>query len=416
MAYTVEQLHNKISQRIVSTRETLQILDPMDQLIRGVVVAPDDTNAAKKTKPAGKSRAKRAGGETAPEHVITIAEYMRNECIAALTSRLDAIEANYKMGITPAVNAFYAGERNAANKYNQMIASENYASSVDDILYAAQIIAAQMGELTAAATNLRGLKQHSAAISSASKKIAAVLAGKIEIPLEKNDIETCKCGTKMDINSEESTLECPNPFCRKIRDVVGMVFRDDQFYTQDGQKAKHNGYDTSRHYRFWIDRLQAREVKTFLPEELDKIKRVIERDGYNPRMLQCKDMRMILKDPKVGLTHLNEHIPLLIKTFGGTAPPQLSFQDDQLLSTRFDNAMRLYDIVHPDSGNKPYYPYFIYKLVEDAFKNNAEKLRLLNYIHLQSRDTVIKNDIIYKQMAERSSPGDGIVYTPTDTK
>jgi hypothetical protein len=58
--------------------------------------------------------------------------------------------------------------------------------------------------------------------------------------------------------------------------------------------------------------------------------------------------------------------------------------------------MKLYDMVNPEGGNKPYYPYFIYKILEEMFKDNAEKSRLLDYIHLQSRETVIKNDKYYQ--------------------
>jgi hypothetical protein len=75
--------------------------------------------------------------------------------------------------------------------------------------------------------------------------------------------------------------------------------------------------------------------------------------------------------------------------------------------------MSLYEQVATEGGNKPYYPYFIYKLYEDEFKDDPAKLRILEYIHLQSKDTVTKNDIIYRSIAELAPPEDGIVYRPT---
>ncbi len=81
---------------------------------------------------------------------------------------------------------------------------------------------------------------------------------------------------------------------------------------------------------------------------------------------------------------------------------------------RFNKAMRLYDIVVPGGGNKPYYPYFIYKIMEYEFRNKPEKLRLLDFIHLQSRETVIKNDKLFKRMCELADKNDGLVYEPTD--
>ena len=141
---------------------------------------------------------------------------------------------------------------------------------------------------------------------------------------------------------------------------------------------------------------------------------MLNRDQYNRKTLSCLQIRVILKDPYVNATYLNDHAPRLVVKFGGMAPPQLSFQEDKVISARFAQAMILYDEVNPSGGNKPYYPYFIYKIIEHYFKGNAEKLRLLDYIHLQSRETVAKNDGYYREMEKLAGADDGIVYTPTD--
>jgi hypothetical protein len=76
--------------------------------------------------------------------------------------------------------------------------------------------------------------------------------------------------------------------------------------------------------------------------------------------------------------------------------------------------MILYKEVHPEEGNIPYYPYFFLQIFKQLFRNNPEKLRIIQYIHLQSRETVTKNDITFQQMCAKATPDDGFVYSPTD--
>jgi hypothetical protein len=233
----------------------------------------------------------------------------------------------------------------------------------------------------------------------------------VNLKIEKSNYEVCKCGTRMTIVPEFSELKCNG--CGKIKTIYGVVFRDDQFYPQEGQKTKHGGYDPPRHYRFWIDRIQALENRVFPDDVLKKIDGVIVQDGIDRHTLNIRIMRGILKEIKC--TAFNDHAALLVVLNGGPAPPRLEFQQNRKMSNRFHKAMSLYDVVVPSGGNKPYYPYFIYKIIENEFKGNAEMLRLLDYIHLQSRDTVVKNDKIYEQMCKLADPEkDGLVYTPTD--
>lgn len=208
-----------------------------------------------------------------------------------------------------------------------------------------------------------------------------------------------------------SELHCSS--CAFVRSIVGTVFRD-EYHPQEGQKVKHGGYEPAKHYRLWIERLQALENKTFDADTLARIEYVLTRDRYDRRALTCEKMRAILKDPKVADTQLNDHAPLLVKRFGGPTPPVLSFHEHQLLFARFSRLMALYDLVRPGPGNKRYYPYFIYKIIEHEFRTQPVKLRLLDSIHLQSRDTVIKNDIIFKHICELADPVDGLTYRPTD--
>lgn len=230
---------------------------------------------------------------------------------------------------------------------------------------------------------------------------------------ERKSIDLCKCGSRLEIRYDTSEMWCEN--CQKSKQIVGATFKEDN-NTQDVIKTKNNANGTTRHYTFWITRIQALEKKTFLESETAKIEELIKKDNINRLTLNCEKMREILKDPSVNCTHLNQNASLLVKLHGGPPPPVLSFAENQILSIKFKKAMAIYEQVVPGSGNKPYYPYFIYKLVEEHFKDDPEKLRILDYIHLQSKDTLTKDDLIYKQMAALAKPEDGIVYRPTDVR
>ena len=231
--------------------------------------------------------------------------------------------------------------------------------------------------------------------------------------LEKRNNELCKCGARLQLMPETSELRCDS--CFKTKKVVGSVLRDDQYSGHEGQKSKHSGYDIIRHLRFWLERLQALETKTFDDDVIALIAYVIKRDGFIKTELTCEIMRSVLKDPHVSATYLNDHAPLLVKKFGGDGPPTLDYHETKIIHIRFIRAMTLYDQINPLGGNKPYYPHFIYKIIEELFKDNPEKLRILNYIHLQSIETIEKNDRYYEQICEMIGDAEsGLVYTPTD--
>lgn len=390
MFESVESIHNKITTKLSARK----VLDPLRQIVNKCRVAV----------------AMRTGHKYA-----TCAQMLRDINIDEVSNALGELEDGYALSVVNILSEYYCGGMELKNtkEYHKIITSENYLIRIDYLISSIKSIinlvhiAIQCNIMSSADT-----KNMISRINDISKTIDRVHSIKIITNIEKRPLEICKCGMRRTIVPELSELRCDNPLCSHVKTIVGAVFRDDQFYPQDGQKSKHGGYDTARHHKFWMERLQARESKVFKQEDLDNIKYVIDRDNYNRSNLTCEIMRKILKDPKVNATYLNNHTALLVKTFGGPAPPQLDFNEDKLSSNRFAKAMRLYEIINPDD-NKPYYPYFIHKILEVMFKDMPEKLRILDYIHLQSRETVIKNDKIYKEMCSMSNDP-GLVYSATD--
>jgi hypothetical protein len=204
-----------------------------------------------------------------------------------------------------------------------------------------------------------------------------------------------------------SKLTCN--ICGNVYKLVGSSYTES---SENTTKVKSSGYDI-KHYKYWMERIQANGEKTIPQDKYDKIELFIKRNNILKCNINCVLMRKILKDPSVKLTSLYDNAPLLVKLFGGTPPPTLTYAEQRIVSIKFNKLMELYNEIVP-CGNNPYYPYFIYKILERLFPPNHEKRYILDYIHLQSRDTVIKNDITYKEMCKMAKPEDDLVYVPTD--
>jgi hypothetical protein len=232
------------------------------------------------------------------------------------------------------------------------------------------------------------------------------------IAIENNaDYGEC-CGAQMIILSETSELKCQN--CFRVKIIEGVVFKNDQFFPQDGHKTKHGTYDSMRHYKFWMDHIQGKEAQTFDDDFIERLGKQLDLVQKNRRLITYSQMRAALKSPAMCATRHNDHISLLLKLCGGRPSPVLSHEENAIASFMFSRVMYLYNQLKlPNKKNKPYYPYFIYKILEQILRKSP-KLRILNYIHLQSRDTMIKHDGIYKRICESADERDGLIYTATD--
>ena len=100
------------------------------------------------------------------------------------------------------------------------------------------------------------------------------------------------------------------------------------------------------------------------------------------------------------------------KIITGYVPPQLVEKELRELYNLFDKCVSIYEKVKPVyKSNTIYYPFIIYKILDNIIKNGIRKRRILECIHLQSRDTLIHNDILWKQVCDNVPE---ITYKPTD--
>lgn len=210
------------------------------------------------------------------------------------------------------------------------------------------------------------------------------------------------------VSSEIVCVECGTSFV-----LNGTVFEDEQFYYQEGQRTKHGSYDSTKHCKFWIERIQARESRAIPASVINAVKESIRHNNIkNIEEITCEEIRKYLRQTKN--TSYNEHVPLIRKIITGITPPQLTDREVQLIVLIFSKAIKIYEEIKPsDKTNVMYHPYPIYKIIEHILKEphmRKRKNAILSCIHLQSRETLIENDIIWEKVCKCLD----IEYTPTD--
>lgn len=224
---------------------------------------------------------------------------------------------------------------------------------------------------------------------------------------------TCPCGVPYTIESKNSEFICYE--CGNTEKLYGIVFEDEQFFYQEGQRTKHGKYDPIKHCRFWLERIQAKENYEVPKHVLRKIRSCIQRDSIFMENVTCPIIRGYLKECK--LTEYNDHVPLIKKKVTGIQQVQLTDYEFRLVCVYFRQVIQIYNAIKPDDKpNCPYHPFFIYKIIEQKLKSNTQRLRkiaILDNIHLQSRETLIENDRIWERIIQYIPE---FTYVPTQRR
>lgn len=241
---------------------------------------------------------------------------------------------------------------------------------------------------------------------------------------KKLKINVCNlCGSTMTMRSDTSELVCDAPECGQLIAVHGIVFEDSQIYTQQQQQSsnsKTKKYDPNGHLSKWIEKILAQEEYNFSPTVIDKIDKMAvteyTRGGRLRPMhnIRCEKFREWMRTCK--FTDCYDHAPLLRKIITGkhgTAVTPPSFTPEELQEILIDGsmAMREFEEVIKDPEvlrrlgkervrNKFYYPYILWQVINLRIRDDR-RLKLLECIHLQSDDTLRRNDIVWKEICAR---------------
>jgi hypothetical protein len=233
--------------------------------------------------------------------------------------------------------------------------------------------------------------------------------------------EMCpSCGHDMAIDAGRSELRCAQ--CGTIRELVGTVFDDAQFYSQEGQKAKSGTFNPNRHFQFWWTHILAREPEEEIGDKddpdnqygekvLDLLRGVVVRDHKILRLLTVNDVRAMLRE--VGRTDFNKNVPLIMKKLTGVGPPQISDAIAVRVENLFTKAIEVGERIRRTGRvNRNYYPFYILKILAQVLpEDDFESRRVLYYIYIQSKETVEADDADWEHICLELPE---ILYVPTD--
>jgi Poxvirus Late Transcription Factor VLTF3 like len=234
------------------------------------------------------------------------------------------------------------------------------------------------------------------------------------------DYEKCGCGGDMAVDAGRSELYCAA--CGAVRELVGTVFEDSQFYNQEGQRAKSGTFNPNRHFQFWWAHILAREPEEEIGDKgdpdnnygekvLEQLRRIVDRDRKVLRMLTVNDVRAMLRE--IDRTEYNKNVPLILKKLTGVGPPSIPDEIQIRAENLFTKAIEAAERVRQnDRVNRNYYPSYVSRILEYLIpKENYELCRVFYYIYVQSKETVEADDATWEQICNEMVE---IPYVPTD--
>jgi hypothetical protein len=323
---------------------------------------------------------------------------------------------DYKINSVGLLVRYYENE-NITNDFTNMILVNQLISRISDLTNVTKMLYMKV----ALKTNIGPVT-----VKKIDNLLLNVKSIEINIDQSEDNFQECVCGNVMSIK-DCAEMKCDD--CGKIRILRGTVFEKYQLGLPDDDKPSNNsGYTSNKHYKYWAEKILAEEQIELSPENEALIESAIVQKKYKRDKLLYKHIRQILKEKK--LTYLNQHIPFIMKKYGGPTPPMLSFNEKKKNSIIFDKIISIHDVLKDDDrNNRRYYPYFILKAIETQFRilpsdsndekiYKREKLRIALFIHLQNSNTVKKHDIKYKEICEYHRDHypneEPLFYQPTD--
>ncbi len=231
--------------------------------------------------------------------------------------------------------------------------------------------------------------------------------------------ETCgECGAHMGIDAGRSILQCSA--CGAQDELVGTVFDDSQFYSLDGQKSRSGTFNPNRHFQFWWTHILAREPEEELGDKDDPanlygekiiavLRLLIKRDHKILRLITVVDVRRMLRELEPPRTDLNKNVALLMKKLTGLGPPNVSDDVSSRVERFFTMAIEAGEkIKRRGRVNRTYYPYYIYKIIQQM--DDPSLMKVLYYIYVQGSETVEADDAHWELIC-REVPQ--LTYKPT---
>lgn len=345
-----------------------------------------------------------------------------------LLDEFDQIETKFALHIGPVYILLYSGESSRIKiqtDFSQFLIAEDFSNELNILINKIVIILKNNKiDLVDNTILVKKYKNKKKDYTIELQHLFNVLPWTINIKDNYNqniNYNKCSlCANIMTIDSGKSELRCDK--CGMIRELIGTVFDDTQFYSQEGQKAKSGTFNPNRHFQFWWSHILAKEPEEELGDKKDQdnlygekvlkqIKNIIIRDHKVLQLLTVNDIRSILRE--IEKTDLNKNVPLILKKITGIGPPHIPNYITIKVENLFTKAIEIGErIKHNKRINRNYYPYYIYRIIEAiTTEKDTEIRRILYYIYIQSKETVESDDIDWERICMELKE---ISYKPTD--
>lgn len=368
--------------------------------------------------------------------------------VSDLARRLAELDQSYALRTGPLFYGALGGELNraqAASEFTRVVASEDFLGRVDALVFESEALLRRAGvavrtSWSASADGFvsdgepprrRRAKTRDGGAPEAAQPVAAELQRLFDVypynliqeqcGATRVNFEQCPhCATTMAVDAGRSLLVCSG--CSMLKELVGIVFEDSQFYSQEGQKAKSGTFNPNRHFQFWWTHILAKEPEEEIGDSacpdnqcgeklVAALRLMVARENSILRLLTVNDVRALLR--QMGKTALNKNVSLILKKLTGIGPPVIPDSIAVRVENLFTKAIEIGERVRrSERTNRNYYPYYIYRILEHLLpEHEYEMRRVFYYIYIQSKDTVEADDKDWELICAELEE---IEYRPTD--
>jgi hypothetical protein len=302
---------------------------------------------------------------------------------------LKSIEINYQLEISLILDDYYNSskeKKEVSKQYYLKIYNINIHGDLQEIVHNIKKHLNKVGD--------------NDLINKINKDFQKFNSYKIHYNITKHEYSKCHCGNDFTIRSKQSQFKCDD--CGSLTTIRGTVFEDNQFYSQDLKKSKHGLYRKDKFAEKWINKVQGKyELKNINFETILFIRSKFAEVNKDPAKLSCADYRKFFADYK--LTYYNDYAPYVKKLVSGVQPIEFYKEEEDFLMEYLPFFIDIFNIIKEPSRKKSLYtPYFIYKLYDGKYPESQHKRDMIDAIHLQSDDTLAKNDITWSIMCKKA--------------
>lgn len=313
--------------------------------------------------------------------IIKDAAILLRERLPTMADEVNATKQMYLIGVSPFLVDHSRGLSGAQTEYTSFVSRKNVIGTIQ----------AYIGRIDAV---VKEANEGGRPIDSGQIK---ALWGKRQefhlVPVvECERLGDCVCGGKFESFIDSSEKKCVK--CGLTTIDFGVNFDDMQIYNADGQKPKQGRHHPSDHCKVWIMRIQAWATSSITEAQLAQLRACCARDRINMKRLSCAQLRDYLKELKIADYN---HVPHIRKLLTGVAPPELTADELDELYMWFNRIAGVLKSLRPDR-NITYYPYIIYKVLDQILPYGVRKAQILECIHLQSTKTMTEVDDVYRKV------------------